>query len=190
MAAAVVMALLIVFVVRMAQHAPYSADSPSVRVSVAGGCPSDIGAAADVRTPAGPGFLSRLFHYPPLAPPGATSGLICEYGAPPAASAVAAPPSRPVQRSVRLTAAQAASLSGAVNRISTKKPGGESKCPSAADTVVIVVLGYPHHPDVDIWWDDSGCQEADNGYVQVFQAGNDSFGAFQDAVAMYLPSPA
>jgi hypothetical protein len=177
--------VLVAFVVGMALHRPYAGSSPSVRVSVAGGCPADLAAASDVRTPGGPGFFSRLFHYPPLAPSGASSGLICDYGGPVSAPPAAA--SRPLQQQVRLTATQAGALSRAANQVSTRRPAGESKCPSDVGTVVIVVLGYLHHPDVDIWWNDSGCETADNGYVQVFQAGNASFGTFGGAVATYLP---
>ena len=55
--------------------------------------------------------------------------------------------------------------------------------------MIIVVLGYPDGADTDIWWNDTGCQNADNGHVQVYFYGSGlSGGDFTGAVEKVSPS--
>jgi hypothetical protein len=197
--------------VRLIHHPVYSADSPRVRITVAGGCPQSIGHAVDVSSP-GPNRVSELFHYSRLARSGAIGGLVCEYGqlqsttnqgAPtarpssstgvPSSTVVAnLPPPQPstLQSHIVLTRDQAAAVSLAAYTQSTLHPSGSFHCPSGTfGASIIVVLSYPTGADTDIWWNDTGCQNADNGHVQVYFYGVGlSGGDFTGAVEKVFPS--
>jgi hypothetical protein len=189
-ATVVVIVAVIAVAVRLIQHPVYSANTPRVRATVAGGCPPSLGKAIDVSSP-GPSWWSEFFHYSRLAQSGATGGLVCQYGQPqptanqgaptdgpssstdvPDSTAVAnlrplAPPT--LQSHAVLTADQARSVSLAAFTQSTLHPRGTFHCPPATDgSAIIVVLSYPTGADTDIWWNDTGCQNADNGHVQVY----------------------
>jgi hypothetical protein len=212
----VAIVLVIAAGIRLIQHPVYSADSPRVRVTVAGGCPQSIGHAVDVSSP-GPNRLSELFHYSRLARSGATGGLVCQYGQPQSttnqgaptegpsnstavvepgandATAVAnLPPPQPstLQSHVVLTRDQAAAVSLAAYTQSTRHNGGTVICPSGTfGASIIVVLSYPTGADTDIWWNDSGCQNADNGHVEVYFYGVGlSGGDFTGAVEKVFPA--
>jgi hypothetical protein len=168
------------------QHPVYSAGSPKVRVTVAGGCPLSLGDAEDVSNP-GPDFWSELWHYSRLARSGAIRGLVCQY----TLSSVERLPVPELQRRDVMTRAQASAVSAAAWGESRSHPGfGQTECPAEAEGAVsIVVLGYAAGPDADIWWNDSGCQTADNGHIQVDLAGPGVAGDdFPDAVDNVLPA--
>jgi hypothetical protein len=135
----------------------YSARSPSLRVTIAAGCPASLGNAADVRNP-GYGSFGTFVGVGSLGPRGATDGLICRY---------AGLPQRTLRKQLRLSAGQAAGVSEAahVQHIgrtahSISPPAGEP------GEVILMVLGYPHRGDLDIWYSRTGHQAADNGFVQ------------------------
>ena len=45
-----------------------------------------------------------------------------------------------------------------------------------------------HADDVDVWWNDSGCQTLDNGRLGAFEDGNPSFyKTFQNAYTRLVP---
>jgi hypothetical protein len=178
---AVALVAALVFVVLLIWHNPYTARSPKIRVTVAGGCPKSLGKAADVSSP-GPSWWHELWSRTRLAPTGATSGRVCVYG-------LSGADGTPTLRAgTVMSAAQAAGVSAAAHAVSTKHPSGNFKCPAELfGTIPIVVLGYPKQADVDIWWNYSGCQTADNGHVEAFQGANDSFGDFQHAVSLVVP---
>lgn len=197
--------------IRLIQHPVYSADSPQIRVTVAGSCPHSIGQALDVSSP-GPNRLSELFRYSRLARSGAIGGLVCEYGQPqsttnqgaptagpsgstdvPDSTAVTSlPPTLPptLQSHVVLTRDQAAAVSLAAHTQSTLHPSGTFHCPPATvGGSIVVVLSYPRGTDTDIWWNDTGCQNADNGHVQVYFYGVGlSGGDFTGAVEKVFPA--
>ena len=197
--------------IRLIQHPVYAADSPKVRVTVSGGCPQSLGVAVDVSSP-GPGWWSELLGYSRLARSGATTGLVCQYagaqlgnvrslstdGPPPASSAVPddatalanVPPAAPplLQAHAALDRAQAEAVSLAAFTQSTLHPRGTFHCPPSSGGVIIVALGYPTGADEDIWWNDTGCQNADNGHVEVFFYGVGlSRGDFSGAVGKVFP---
>jgi hypothetical protein len=187
----VVIVAVIAVAIRLIQHPVYLANTPRVRVTVAGGCPQSLGRAMDVSNSGGPGWWSELVHYSRLAPRDATGGLVCQYGAPqqtanqgaptegpssatdvPDATAVVnlpAPAPPTLQSHTVLTRDQASSVSLAAFTQSTLHPRGTFHCPPATDgSSIIVVLSYPTGADTDIWWNDTGCQNADNGRVEVY----------------------
>jgi hypothetical protein len=136
-----------------------------------------------------------------LAPTGATSGLICRYAtdnqmyfSPGANTDVDTPAPMPVpnlRASAVLSAAQAAALSAAAAAASVAPVSGTYSCPQdAPGHDALIVLGYPGSSDVDLWYNDSGCQEIDNGHASAFQVGSESFGNFQDAIDAVVPRPA
>jgi hypothetical protein len=213
-AAIVIVTAVIAVAIRLIQHPVYSADSPRVRVTVAGGCPPSLGRAVDVSNP-GPGWWSELFHYSRLARSGATGGLVCQYGEPQTttdqgpptdgpsnstavqpgtgdATAVASlPPPQPptLQSHAVLTRDQAAAVSLAAFRQSTHHPSGTFHCPSSTDgSAIIVVLSYPRGADADVWWNDTGCQNADNEHVEVYFYGDGSAEDFSGAVDKVFPA--
>jgi hypothetical protein len=197
--------------IRLIQHPVYSESSPKVRVTVAGGCPQSLGRAIDVSSP-GPNRWSEFFHYSRLARSGATGGLVCQYGQPqpianqgaptqgpssstdvPDVTAIAnLPPAGPpsLQSHAVLTRDQAGAVSLAAFTQSTLHPRGTFHCPSATDgSSIIVVLSYPTGADTDIWWNDTGCQNADNGHVEVYFYGEGlSAGDFSGAVEKVFPA--
>jgi hypothetical protein len=174
--------LLAIVVAQMIRNYPYSAGSPAVRVTVAGGCPQSLGQAVDVNNP-GPTWWHELWHRDRLALAGATRGLVCVYGQ----DVNDAAPT--LRWHAVMSADQARAVSSAAHGVSTKRSRGTFHCPAQLfGTVAIVVLGYPSQPDNDIWWDYTGCQTVDNGHVQVSQGANASFGDFQSAVSALVPS--
>jgi hypothetical protein len=54
-----------------------------------------------------------------------------------------------------------------------------ANCPAATGAFAILAFSYPHHRDVDLWWNTTGCQSIDNGRIGASQIGSTSFGAFQ-----------
>ncbi|HEY5050266.1 MAG TPA: hypothetical protein VII50_05155 [Acidothermaceae bacterium] len=202
--------------IRLIQHPVYSSSSPRVRVTVVGGCPQSLGKAIDVSSP-GPNRWSELFHYSRLARSGAIGGLVCQYGLPQTtanqglptdgpsnstavveqgtedATALAnMPPQSPpiLQSHAVLTPDQARAVSLAAFTQSTLHPSGTFHCPSSTDSsAIIVVLSYPTGADIDIWWNDTGCQNADNGHVEVYFYGVGlSGGDFTGAVEQVFPA--
>jgi hypothetical protein len=154
----------------------YSARSPSLRVTIAAGCPASLGNAADVRNP-GYGSFGTFVGVGSLGPRGATDGLICRY---------AGLPQRTLRKQLRLSAGQAAGVSEAahVQHIgrtahSISPPAGEP------GEVILVVLGYPHRGDLDIWYSRTGHQAADNGFVQTNFYGLDTGQDFAGLVQAY-----
>lgn len=173
-ALAVVGVAVAVFVVQLIRYQPYSAGSPKIRVTVAGGCPHSLGKAVDVNSP-GPSWWHELWHRSRLAPTGATSGLVCGYAG------------DVLQERVSMSPRQASAISAAANNVSTKHRSASPHCPADLGDVAIVVLGYPGRAETDIWWHVGGCQTADNGHVEAFQVASDSFAKFQDAVEAVAP---
>jgi hypothetical protein len=211
----VIVVAVIAVAIRLIQHPVYSADSPRVRVTVAGGCPQSLGHAVDVSNP-GPSWWSELFHYSRLARSGAIAGLVCQYGVPQTttnqgvptdgpsnstavaesatgdATAVASLPPQPpptLESHAVLTRDQAAAVSLAAYTQSTRHNRGTVICPAGTNASTIVVLGYPTGADIDIWWNESGCQSADNGHIEVYFYGVGlSGGDFSGAVEKVFPA--
>lgn len=144
-----------------------SRGGPYIRVLANADCPTSLGLARDVRN-FGDWRLSEL------VPESPTSGLICRY-----AASATSPPSAVVHpalyRQVRLTAAQASGLAGAIGKISTKAPKGAFSCPAGWNTATVIAFSYRGRSDADLWYYDSGCQTLDNGKIGAFEGGNPSF---------------
>jgi hypothetical protein len=148
-------------------------------------------AVTDVENPADPALTKAL------APAGATSGLVCRYAtdnvmhfSPGANTDVDTPAPMPVPNlrgSAVLSAAQAASLSKAAAATSIAPAIGSYSCPSGDfGHVALVLLGYSDRADVDVWYSDTGCQVADNGYVSAFLLAGGDFGSAVDGL---VPRP-
>lgn len=161
-----------------------------LRVTVAQGCPATMPwAVTDVQNPADPALMKAL------APTGATSGLICRYASdnvmyfsPGANTEVDTPLPMPVpnlRASLVLTSTQATSLSASVAATSIAPAIGSYACPSGdPGHVALIVLGYPSRSDVDLWYSDTGCQVADNGYVSAFLLAGGGLGEAVDALVL------
>ncbi len=207
-AATVVVLGVLAVAIRLIQHPVYAAGSPKVRVTVSGGYPKSLGAATDVSSP-GPGWWSEFFRYSRLARSGATGGLVCQYddevlgqpqslptdGPPPAVpqaatvlSNVSPTPLHILRAHALLDGAQTEAVSLAAFTQSTLHPRGTFHCPPSVGGVIIVALSYPTGADEDIWWNDTGCQNADSGHVEVFFYGVGlSRGDFSGAVGKAFP---
>ena len=149
-------------------------------------------AITDVENPADPALTKAL------APTGATSGLICRYAtdntiyfSPGANTDVETLPPMPVpnlRASKALTAAEAASVSASAAAVSIAPAVGSYSCPEEyPGHVALVVLGYASRTDVDLWYNDSGCETADNGYASSFLLTGGEFGSAVDAL-VFPPS--
>ena len=46
----------------------------------------------------------------------------------------------------------------------------------------IIVFGYPHGPDIDLWFHPQGCSFLDNGFVFGGEPANLSYGSFYELV--------
>jgi hypothetical protein len=157
----------------------YRAGHPQVRVSIAGGCPSTLGAAQDVHNSGG-GLADRF------APPGPSAGLVCRYG--PDSRSPGYPPRSALYRSVAISRAQASSLTGLLNRLRLGTDVGPHSCPPPELSISILVFSYPQHSDVDIWYAGTGCATVDNGQRDAAEIGNPPFyNGFAPAVDRLAP---
>jgi hypothetical protein len=101
--------------------------------------------------------------------------LICRYG-----------PGQPglmvLYRQVRLGAEPASAIASAADSIrSGPPPSGPIDCPAGTFSVTVLGFSYPGGGQAALRWDDSGCEEVDDGNLSAFQM-NSGFGAFQSAV--------
>jgi hypothetical protein len=141
--------------------------TPTISVAVADGCPPAVAKARDVAN-ADPGDSSLL---PAGISPDA--GLVCAYSGPlnPSSNHLA----------LTLDASKAGHIVDVLRRLSLKQPIGSVNCPADTGAFAILAFSYPHHPDVNLWWNTTGCQSIDNGRIGASQIGSPSFGEFQAA---------
>lgn len=118
-----------------------------------------------------------------LVPPRPLAVLICRYGPRQRES------SGVLYRQVRLGAASASAIASTADSIkSGPPPSGPIHCPASILSVTLLGFSYRGGGQAALRWDDSGCQEIDNGNLAAFHM-NSGFGAFQstvDAVAPHL----
>ncbi len=142
--------------------------SHRLAIQVSRGCPDPL-PSFDTVANSGGGSGTRLVPLHPLA------ALICRYGSGQAGSAI-------LYRQVVLGAASASAIASAADSIrSGPPPTGSINCPAAIFSVTLLGFSYRGGGQAALRWDDSGCQEVDNGNLAVFQM-NSGFGAFQSAV--------
>jgi hypothetical protein len=141
--------------------------TPTISLSVATGCPPAVSKARDVAN-ADPGDTT-------LVPAGILpdAGLVCAYSG----------PLNPSSKHLAMTldAGKARRIADALVHLSLRQPTGTVSCPAATGAFAILAFSYPHHRDVDLWWNTTGCQSIDNGRIGASQIGSASFGAFQTA---------
>lgn len=153
----------------------YHPASPSIRGTLAGSCPARLGRAADVRNH-GDGLADTFTPRYPRA------GLICRY------TSQLGPNNGRRYRSVPLDQADARRLAGLLNRIHAGVRGGAYTCPSDSGTATILVFGYQHRADVDVWYHDAGCPTVDNGARIAEEYGHPNFhDGFAPAVDRLAP---
>ena len=159
---------------RPAETARHRALPPGPRVTLAGGCPYRLGTVADLRNSGG-GLADRFV---PRAPSG---GLICRYGSGAGAR----------YRSVRLGRDAARRVADRLDRIPPGVTAAPHGCPMDTGTATVLVFGYPHRTDVDVWYHDSGCAWIDNGTLRADALARPSFYAgFVPAVDRLAPPAA
>lgn len=139
---------------------------PTVRVTTAGGCPTSLGSATDVRN-RGP-WQAKM-----LMPPSPSRGLICRYSAYLGAAQRSSTAAR--YRRVRLGRAAARHLARVIAGIDTRPPKGKFSCPAGFDSATIIAFSYGNRPDADLWYSDTACQTLDNGRIGAFEGANPSF---------------
>ncbi len=141
--------------------------TPTVSLTVAAGCPAAVTKARDVGN-ADPGDSSLL---PAGVSPNA--GLVCAYSGPlnPSSNHLA----------MTLNTNKARRVADAVQHLSLKQPKGSVSCPDDTGAFAILAFSYPHHPDVNLWWNTTGCESIDNGRIGASQIGSPSFGDLQTA---------
>ena len=142
--------------------------SPRLAMRVSRGCPDRV-PSLDTVANGGGGSGTLLVPSHPLA------GLICGYGPGHRTTAV-------LYRQVLLGAAPASAITSAADSIQSEPPpSGPIDCPAGTFSVTLLGFAYRGGEQAALRWDDSGCQEVDNGNLAAFQM-NSGFGAFQSAV--------
>ena len=141
---------------------------PRVRVTVTGGCPSNISRYKDVQDVAGVA-PERLVPLNPL------EGLVCRYGPRVLSSGGESGPG--LYRSTSLDQSQARELARVIDDVSTKGPpsGPPAACPEDSGSASIIAFTYSSAPDADLWYSDAGCQMLDNGRIGAWEGGNPTF---------------
>lgn len=134
----------------------------TVRVPARGPCPPSVQGYSDVANN-GQDLRSRLL------PAGALFGLICRYGQGPGATAFT------LIRSALVNGRTALIFEQVISKISTKKSAGVAACPAQFATVTVLAFGFSRRADIDLWYNDSGCQTLDNGFLEASEISNPAF---------------
>jgi hypothetical protein len=163
-------ALLVVVGCGVAAEAPSSRHAPraaavvalersgrAVRLAATGPCPTSLRGFGDVAN-----AEDDLGHE--LLPAAPRFGVVCWYGT--SASLVS---------TSLVDGRSAAALGAAIDALSTKVPQGVTNCPAAFASAAVLALALPHGVVVDLWYDDTGCQSLDNGYLRAYETGNPAF---------------
>ena len=142
-----------------------STRQPSLRLLVDEPCPKSIAGYQDVTN-------AEVSSRTSLVPPSPDAGLICRYGTIPTMSTNVP---YALVRSKRLERGDAVELAIAIDRVSTKRPTGVSACPAQFAAATVVAFGYAKESTADVWYQDSGCQKLDNGYLASSELGDPAF---------------
>ena len=143
---------------------------PTISVSASASCPSTLGPARDVPDRSD-GSATLLASGTPSA------ALACAYR------------NRGLVSQTRLGAHAAGELASVINKIDLRAPQGNFNCPAAFDSATIIAFRIGHIDDVDLWWNDSGCQTLDNGRLGGFEGANPSFyRAFLNTITRLAPA--
>jgi hypothetical protein len=131
-----------------------------IHVDVAAGCPVSERGVAGVSNDGRPELSSALV---PAAAP--SVGLVCVYaGGNGRAFAL--------RSQQRLDAAAARALAADARGLRLSHPdGGPISCPVDFGAAALVVFGYPHGPDVDLWQGLGGCGGLGNGVIRTSFSG-------------------
>ena len=153
-----------------------SSRRPLVHIPAKGPCPTSVRGDNDVAN-AKDDLSSHLL------PQGALFGIICRYTSSPARS--------PFQlvRSALVNGRTAQAFENTVAKIRTTRPAWVAHCPAAIARVTVLAFGYAHGRVVDLWYEDSGCQTLDNGYLEASELSNPPFQQFIGLVAEIAPIP-
>ncbi|MFE4949727.1 hypothetical protein ACFQ9V_06415 [Leifsonia sp. NPDC056665] len=79
-----------------------------------------------------------------------------------------------------LDASKARRIAATLQRLSVAQPTGTVNCPDDTGAFAILAFSYPHHSDVSLWWNTTGCQSIDNGRIGASQIASRSFSDFQN----------
>lgn len=144
----------------------YTPRTPTISLTVAAGCPTTVMHARDVAN-VDPGDSALL---PAGAMPDAA--LICAYSGP------LNPSNQHLAKTLSADATRR--IADALPHVSLARPRGPVSCPADSGAFAILALSYPHHPDVSLWWNTTGCQSIDNGRIGASQIASPSFSDFQN----------
>lgn len=119
-----------------------------------------------------------------------TSGLVCRYRQIGGHPGGPGPQFGVLYASPPLDGRQAVELTRIIDAIKTEgPPSGPISCPAQLNGMATVIaFDYPHR-SVDLWYQDSGCQEIDNGVIGASEIGNASFEALPDWLNAIAPAP-
>ena len=156
----------------------YVASIPQLTLDPAAACPRSLGHSQDV----GPASDLSGRMVPSADPRG---GLVCVYLRP--TSTLTAGHAPRLHRQVRLSAADAGLLTRDLPHVKIGSIRATYSCPGGPGRVTVIAFAYAHRSPVDLWYDDSGCQQLDNGHVVAVWAGNPSFYAhFEQHLAVLV----
>ena len=140
---------------------PLPHSGKTIRVPPGGPCPQSLRGYGNVSNPEG-----ELEHV--LLPPKPLFGVICWYGS-------SASTTYGLTHTSLVNGRTARALGVAIDELSTRPPRGAVACPAAFNDAAIITLRLASGAAVDLWYDDSGCQTLDNGYVRAYEIGQRAF---------------
>lgn len=149
---------------------------PLIRIPPEGPCPKSIRDFNDVANTED----SLRSH---LLPPGALFGIICRYITVPKRT-----PYKLYRRSL-INGRTAAAFEDAINNIQTERPEEIVSCPAKFIEATVLAFGYLDGHFVDLWYEDSGCQTLDNGYLEASETTDPPFQNFIQLVNQIAPLP-
>lgn len=124
----------------------FQPSKPTISISSSKTCPRALGPARDVPDHSG-GSKGLL---PTSGEP--STVLVCTYE------------NRTLTGQSKLGPDEARALASAINNVDLAAPqNGRHNCPAASDSVTLFAFRFGRRDDIDMWWNDSGCQTIDNG---------------------------
>jgi hypothetical protein len=148
-------------------------------VEVKTGCPSVIDPTGDVSN-----LLTEELSNG-LVPGNPDSGLICRY-APTQDSRLARQIT--LYRQTVLDSSATKQLASVIGTFTPQPPPLVSSCPSDDGSESVIVFSFHQRSDVDLWYEDSGCEYLDNGFIGAWNTGfSFNFVAEFDQLSPYSP---
>ena len=151
---------------------PDARGGPYIRVDIRKGCPGTLDGYMDVTNTSRDLAKAMLPSGAPL------TAIVCRYRGPGPGEH-----GTHLARRTNLSQTDARNLARTINQIRLGSDGdAPTSCPMDQGVNNIIVFGYPHGPDIDLWFHPQGCSFLDNGFVFGGEPANLSYGSFYELV--------